>query len=63
MRSDVFPHNLEAERSVLGAILIDNATYPVVAEVLDSRAFFRTAHSRIFEHLAALAQGNQPITW
>ena len=35
------PHNLEAERSVLGAILIDNDSMNVAAAMIDSKAFFR----------------------
>ncbi len=55
------PHNLEAERSVLGAILIDNESFNIAASVIDSRAFFRDAHRRIFERMVALAERSQPI--
>ena len=41
------PHNLEAERSVLGAVLIDNETFNVAAAIIDGKAFFRDAHRRI----------------
>jgi replicative DNA helicase len=57
----ILPHNLEAERSVLGAILIDNETYNLAASVLTSAAFFRDAHRRIFERMVALAERSQPI--
>ena len=33
------PHNLEAERSVLGAILLHNDAFNLAAEVIDSRRF------------------------
>jgi len=55
------PHNLDAERSVIGAILIDNEAFNVAASVIDSRAFFRDAHRRIFERMIALAERSQPI--
>ncbi len=55
------PHNLEAERSVLGAILIDNDTYNVAAAILDAKAFFRDAHRRIFERMVDLSERSQPI--
>jgi replicative DNA helicase len=55
------PHNLEAERSVLGAILIDNESFNIAASVIDARAFFRDAHRRIFERMVALAERSQPI--
>jgi replicative DNA helicase len=57
----ILPHNLDAERSVLGAILIDNETYNLAAAVLDGGAFFRDAHRRIFEKMVALAERSQPI--
>jgi replicative DNA helicase len=46
---------------VLGAILIDNATFNVVAAVLQPDAFFRDAHRRIFERMADLSERSQPI--
>jgi replicative DNA helicase len=55
------PHNLEAERSVLGAILIDNHTFNLAAAVMTSQAFFRDAHRRIFERMTELSERNQPI--
>jgi replicative DNA helicase len=55
------PHNLEAERSVLGAVLIDNAMFNVVAAMMNSSAFFRDAHRRIFERMVALSERSQPI--
>jgi replicative DNA helicase len=55
------PHNLDAERSVLGAILIDNEAFNVAASVIDSRAFFRDAHRRIFDRMVALSERSQPI--
>jgi replicative DNA helicase len=55
------PHNLEAERSVLGAILIDNESYNIAAAVIDARAFFRDAHRRVFERMIDLAERSQPI--
>lgn len=57
----ILPHNLEAERSVLGAILIDNDTYNLAASVLTSASFFRDAHRRIFERMVALSERSQPI--
>lgn len=55
------PHSLEAERSVLGAILIDNALFDTAAQVLRPESFFRDAHRRIFEQMIALAERRQAI--
>ena len=55
------PHNLEAEKCVLGAILIDNEAFNHAAELIDSRDFFRDAHRRIFDRMVALSETNRPI--
>ena len=55
------PHNLEAERSVLGAVLVDNQAFNSAAEVLGRDDFHREAHRRIFDAMAALAERSQPI--
>jgi replicative DNA helicase len=55
------PHNLEAERSVLGAILIRNEAFNHAAELIDSRDFFRDAHRRIFDKMVALSERNEAI--
>ena len=61
MAERVLPHNLEAEKSVLGAILIDNPSFNQAAEVIDAHDFFRDAHRRIFEKMIALSDRSQPI--
>jgi replicative DNA helicase len=48
------PHNLEAERSVLGAILVHNDAFNLAAQVINEKDFFRDAHRRIFEKMIAL---------
>lgn len=48
-----FPHDLDAERAILGAILIDNSAYARV-ESLRADHFFRRAHQRIYTALASL---------
>src|SRR6187431_756949 len=55
------PHNLEAEKCVLGAILIDNPSFNQASEVIDAGDFFRDAHRRIFEKMVGLSERNQAI--
>ncbi len=50
------PHNLEAERSVLGAILIHNEAFNQAAEFLKPHDFYRDAHRRIFQKMVALSE-------
>src|SRR5262245_61720413 len=55
------PHNLEAEKCVLGAILINNQAFNQAAEVIDAEDFFRDAHRRIFEKLVGLTDRSEPV--
>jgi replicative DNA helicase len=55
------PHNLEAEKSVLGAILVYNEAFNHAAELIDSRDFFRDAHRRIFDKMVVLSERNEAI--
>jgi replicative DNA helicase len=55
------PHNLEAERSVLGAILLNNDIFNLAVEVVDAPDFFRDAHRRIFEKMVQLSNRGNAI--
>lgn len=61
VKEKVLPHNLEAERTVLGAIVVDNAAFNGAAELLTRDDFYREGHRRIFEAMANLAERSQPI--
>jgi replicative DNA helicase len=55
------PHNLEAEKSVLGAVLIHNEAFNNAAELIDARDFFRDAHRRIFDKMVTLSERGDAI--
>ena len=55
------PHNLEAEKCVLGAILIHNDAFNLAAELIDSRDFFRDAHRRVFDKMVRLSERGDAI--
>jgi replicative DNA helicase len=55
------PHNLDAEKSVLGAILIHNDAFNAAAEVIDAGDFFRDAHRRIFDRMVAMNERGNAI--
>ena len=55
------PHNLEAEKCVLGAVLINNQAFNQAAEVVDANDFFRDAHRRIFEKMVGLTDRSEPV--
>lgn len=52
----VLPHSLEAERAVLGSILVSDKAWPVAASCVVASDFFREAHRDIFAALNAMAE-------
>jgi replicative DNA helicase len=55
------PQNLEAEQSVLGAILLDNEAINQALEVLAAEDFYRESHRQIFRAMGDLTDRNQPV--
>ena len=55
------PSSLEAERSILGAILLDGELADEVFAALKSDHFFLDAHRRIFQRIGDLAETSRPI--
>jgi len=55
------PHNVEAERAVLGAVLINNNTFYRVIGTIDVESFFKDAHRKIFAAMRRLAEQSRPI--
>lgn len=55
------PHNDEAERGVLGALLIDPHRIPDVTELLHAADFFSKKHGQIFEALVGLNDRGEPV--
>jgi replicative DNA helicase len=54
------PQALEAEISVLGAMLLDKSAVGEVLEVLDESAFYRESHRKIFNAILQLFERNEP---
>ena len=55
------PANVEAERSILGAILLDNLAYNQAAEHLRPDDFSLDSHRRIYSRMVDLAESSRPI--
>ena len=55
------PHNLEAERCVLGAVLIHNDAFNQAAQLIDAHDFFRDAHRRVFDKMVDLNERGEVI--
>jgi replicative DNA helicase len=55
------PANVEAERSILGAILLDNLAYNQAAEHLKPEDFSLDSHRRIYSRMVDLAETSRPV--
>jgi len=55
------PHNLEAEESVLGAMLLSNDATAAAIETCGAEDFYKPAHGHIFGAIIALFERGEPI--
>jgi replicative DNA helicase len=55
------PQNLEAERSVLGALLIENEAIFKVVDTLRTNHFYKESHRKIFNAILALSKRREPL--
>src|SRR5262249_42205070 len=53
------PQTLEAERSVLAAMLLDHESIGRALEMLEGTSFYRAAHQKVFEAILALYNRNE----
>jgi replicative DNA helicase len=54
------PHNLLAEESLLGAMLLSSDAISMATELLTSEDFYKPAHGQIFSAIARLYESGQP---
>ena len=54
------PHSIEAEQSVLGGLLLDNAAWDRIADFLSEADFYRFDHRVIFQSIARLISATKP---
>jgi len=54
------PHSIEAEQSVLGGLLLDNAAWDRIADFIREDDFYRYDHRVIFHHIVKLINGARP---
>lgn len=55
------PHSDEAERSVLGAVLLDNRLVHRAQEILGGGSFYSMRHQKIFEAIRVLGESGTPF--
>ena len=54
------PHSIEAEQSLLGALLLDNQAFDRVADLVTAENFYRDDHRRIWRHISKLIEAGKP---
>jgi len=59
--SRIPPQDLEAEKSIIGAILIDQDSLVTVAQFLKAEHFYKSAHSDIYSAIIELFERREPI--
>ncbi|MCJ7541215.1 MAG: replicative DNA helicase [Desulfobacterales bacterium] len=55
------PQSLEAEESILSAILVDNDTLPEILEILSPQDFYRSSHQKMFTAITELFSKDEPV--
>jgi replicative DNA helicase len=55
------PQNLEAEESVLGAMMLSPGAIGATSEILDAGDFYRESHAKIYRAAIALEQRSEPV--
>src|ERR1700741_3310471 len=54
------PHSIEAEQSVIGGLLRDNAAFDRIAYMIHPEDFYRYDHRIIFEQIVKMINGSKP---
>jgi len=55
------PQNLEAEKAVLGAVLVNTSLFDQIAEILKPQDFYLETHRKIFTSMEELSSSSRPI--
>lgn len=55
------PYNMEAEQSVLGAMLMDRNAIGAVTEILSGDEFYRESHKLLFDAIMELYDKDEPV--
>src|SRR4029077_6770104 len=61
LTSKIPPHSLEAERAVLGAVLLERESLPKAIELLKPSDFYKEGHRKIFAPRMGLLELNEPV--
>ena len=57
----VMPHSIEAEQSVIGAMLMDKDAILEASEIISGQDFYQTAYGVIFDSMIELFYEGKPV--
>ena len=57
----VMPHSIEAEQSVVGAMLMDRDAITTAAEIISGNDFYQSAYGIVFDSMVELFNESQPV--
>lgn len=55
------PQAIEVEEAVLGALMLERDAYITIADIIDTRSFYKEEHQKIFEVIKYLSTHGKPI--
>src|SRR4051794_5738838 len=55
------PHNIQAEESLLGAMLLSRTAIDVVSQVVNADDFYKPAHGHVYEAITSLSAQGEPV--
>ncbi len=55
------PHSVDAEQSVLGALMLDNRAWDRIADKLIAKDFYRNDHRLVFQVISRLVEQSKPV--
>ncbi|MCB9072617.1 MAG: replicative DNA helicase [Bdellovibrionaceae bacterium] len=55
------PHNLEAEVSIIGGLMVDSESFDVVSDTLSPEDFYKASHQKIYQAATDLHKRGQPV--
>ena len=61
LKDRIPPHNLEAEKAALGAVLLDPDALDTALQYLRANDFYKNRHKLIFDSIIDLSEKNENI--
>lgn len=55
------PQAIEVEEAVLGALMLERDAYVTVADIIESRSFYKEEHQKIFDAIKKLSGNEKPV--